>query len=172
MENIKFVKRNWQWRQYTWLTTTANVCHLDRPRGSEATECEWRDPEDAYMATPIQGVRPRDCPRKRISRIRQKDSTRQLGENTSYRHGRGRILGISPLPFGPLRQAQGPSESVEMTDIGSSGEPSILTPLYSQCFQMVRLFETRFAGFSDHPIPLCPLWFKLFLGFTTEDTEN
>jgi len=37
---------------------------------------------------------------------------------------------------------------------------------------MVRPFETRFAGFSDHPILLCPLWFKLFPGFTTEDTEN
>jgi hypothetical protein len=53
-----------------------------------------------------------------------KDSASSL-ENTSYRHGRGRILGISPLPFGRFA----PSESVEMTDINSKGEASILTPL-------------------------------------------
>jgi hypothetical protein len=48
----------------------------------------------------------------------------QLGENTSYRHGRGRILGISPLPFGRFT----PSESVEMTDISSKGGSSVLYP--------------------------------------------
>src|SRR5215472_10828178 len=58
----------------TYLTHhAANACHLDRPRGtlslSKGTECEWRDPEDecGTMLT-IQGVRPRDCPLKRISR--------------------------------------------------------------------------------------------------------
>jgi len=40
----------------TWLTTAAKVCHLDRPRGSEATECEWRDPENAYTTMLMQGI--------------------------------------------------------------------------------------------------------------------
>src|SRR5215472_6794152 len=48
--------------------------------------------------------------------------------NSLNQHGSALILGISPLALSPLRQAQGPSWSVEMTDIGSSGEPSILTP--------------------------------------------
>jgi hypothetical protein len=49
----------------------ANACHLDRPRGSEAgvpatlgfrvvgweaTEGEWRDPENAYPTRLMQGV--------------------------------------------------------------------------------------------------------------------
>src|SRR5262249_5752882 len=40
----------------TWLTTAADVCHLDRPRRSEATEGEWRDPENAYTTMLIQGM--------------------------------------------------------------------------------------------------------------------
>lgn len=34
----------------------ARRCHLDRARRSEATEDEWRDPEDASPAMPIRGV--------------------------------------------------------------------------------------------------------------------
>src|SRR5215469_10408335 len=123
--------------------SAAKVCHLDRPRGSEATECEWRDPRgwvhrDADSGSSTERLSPKShfaAPISRLGenciqvrRVSGKGWHEQLGENTSYRHGRGRILGISPLPFGPLRQAQGPSESVEMTDISSSGEPSILMP--------------------------------------------
>src|SRR5215470_10013339 len=35
------------------------LCHLDRLRGSEATEREWRDPETASSATLIRGVLPK-----------------------------------------------------------------------------------------------------------------
>src|SRR5215472_849306 len=43
---------------YFWLSdrSAANSCHLDRSRGSEATECERRDPENAWATTLIQGV--------------------------------------------------------------------------------------------------------------------
>src|SRR5215472_6759661 len=34
-------------------------CHLDRLRWSEATEREWRDPENASSATLIRGVLPK-----------------------------------------------------------------------------------------------------------------
>src|SRR5262249_28097322 len=43
--------------------------HLDRARGSpprRAPECEWRDPEDVYATTLIQGVLPRLDIRSRI----------------------------------------------------------------------------------------------------------
>jgi hypothetical protein len=41
-----------------YLTQHANVeaCHLDRRRRSGATEEEWRDPENASITMPIQGV--------------------------------------------------------------------------------------------------------------------
>ena len=51
------------------------------------------------------------------------------GRNSPNQCCRAIAVGISPLALGPLRQAQGPSWSVEMTDIGSSGEPSILMPV-------------------------------------------
>src|SRR5262249_23137675 len=69
-------------------------CHLDRARRRAATEWEWRDPEDVCAKMPIQGVFPRLSPR-------------QFGENTSCRHGRGYILGISPLRAGESALEQG-----------------------------------------------------------------
>src|SRR5215831_6500750 len=45
-------------------------------------------------------------------------------ENFLNRHGGAIAVGISPLALSPLRQAQGPSWSVEMTGISSSGEPT------------------------------------------------
>src|SRR5262249_53507717 len=56
-------------------------------------------------------------------------------------------LGISPLPFGPLRQAQGPSESVEMTDTSSSGEPSMLTPTLGSGYGSLTRKKRRDSGF-------------------------
>jgi len=37
---------------------TIRTCHLDRLRGSEATEEEWRDPGDVRAASLTQGVLP------------------------------------------------------------------------------------------------------------------
>ena len=107
------------------------VCHLDRPRGTlslaKGTECEWRDPENECATRLIQGILPELCPSKpRSPECRHE----QLGENTSDRYGRGRILGISPLALSRFA----PSWSVEMTDVGSSGEPSILTPVLFASF--------------------------------------
>src|SRR5215472_14300595 len=41
----------------------------------------------------------------------------------------------------------------------------LLRRIYSQCFEMVRLFETRLAGLSDQPISRC-------LRSTSQDAEN
>src|SRR5262249_21188737 len=53
-------KSKWQLANAMALTYLAqiavNVCHLDRPRGSEATECEWRNPENAYTTMLMQGI--------------------------------------------------------------------------------------------------------------------
>ena len=51
------------------------------------------------------------------------------------------ILGISPLALSPLRQAQGPAWSVEMTEIGGRAvaEPNTFTP---------SAFSTRRESFS------------------------
>ena len=60
------------------------------------------------------------------------------GRNSLHQQGGVRILGISPLALGPLRQAQGPSWSVEMTDIGSGREPDTLMPLTTDQFNSDR----------------------------------
>jgi hypothetical protein len=46
---------------------SANVCHLDRPRGSRATECEWRDPDSDCTTTLMQGVSTRSLSLKRLA---------------------------------------------------------------------------------------------------------
>ena len=43
---------------------------------------------------------------------------RQLGENALYQHGRGDLVGISPL----LLSRKAPSSSVEMTKVGVRGD--------------------------------------------------
>src|SRR5215467_7031087 len=42
----------------SWGWSLLQPCHLDRLRGSEASEREWRDPENASSATLIRGVLP------------------------------------------------------------------------------------------------------------------
>jgi hypothetical protein len=116
------------------------ACHLDRAQGSNATEGEWRDRDDVCPTMLIQGVLPSRGPqhaqlsragleglsRNRFQKAGESNGERpgqdlplsmgkkQFGENTSYRHGRGRILGISPLAL----SRSAPSCSVEMTDSG------------------------------------------------------
>src|SRR5215470_12500835 len=88
--------------------TAANFCHLPTTKkqaggpatrgfrvvGWEATECEWRDPESPCTTTLMQGV-----PTGALSLTSWCVGKLhvQLGENASYRHGRGRIFGISRL---------------------------------------------------------------------------
>src|SRR6516225_685419 len=45
-----------QRRQYISPSDCSAVCHLDRPQRSEATQCEWRDPENAYTTMLMQGI--------------------------------------------------------------------------------------------------------------------
>src|SRR5262249_6450888 len=52
----------WQWHQYTWLTTAADVCHLDRPRGipqSGRLSGSGEIPTLLPSAMPIRGVLPK-----------------------------------------------------------------------------------------------------------------
>src|SRR5262252_3054007 len=103
----------------------AHPSHLSsRPQteGAAATEAEWRDPDSASSAMQIQGVLPRlHGPTPRGTRFRdQKFGWNSLNQPDSAPH-----VGISPLALSRFA----PSWSVEMTDIGSSGEPSILTTL-------------------------------------------
>src|SRR5215813_15303109 len=77
-----------------------------------------RDPEDACTIQPIQGVLPRLCPNPQLPPVSPGTSLEKpLSENTSYRRGRGHIVGVSPL----LRSRYAPSESVEMTAFGGMG---------------------------------------------------
>src|SRR5262249_46878722 len=96
-------------RQPEFLSPLHNpkTCHLDRRRGSEAPEEEWRDPEDACAALLIQGILP-EChsPEPPCWNVGQNlcgvgqasilslalthwREHVQLGWNASYRHGRG-----------------------------------------------------------------------------------
>jgi hypothetical protein len=49
------------WRKGSLHGYAPRGCHLDRARRREATECEWRDPDDVCTTMPIQGVLPRLC---------------------------------------------------------------------------------------------------------------
>src|SRR5262249_11212420 len=53
----------------SWVVS---LCLSSRPTTKEPakreTEEEWRVPEGACITMPMQGVRPKDCPRNRISR--------------------------------------------------------------------------------------------------------
>jgi hypothetical protein len=93
--------------------------HRDADSGSST---ERLSPK-AHVAVPILGE-VKTC--IQVRRVSGKGWHEQLGENTSF--GMAEDASSGSLPFGPLRQAQGPSESVEMTDISRSGEPSILMP--------------------------------------------
>jgi len=55
------------------------TCHLDRRRRSEATEEEWRDPEDVGAALLMQGVLPHNYPGGRVSRLRSENVDAKLG---------------------------------------------------------------------------------------------
>ena len=48
-------------------------------------------------------------------------------ENSPNQHGGASILAISPLPLSPLRQAQGPSCSVEMSGYNLFGDTLYLS---------------------------------------------
>src|SRR5215813_14303879 len=89
-----------QWRQYSWFSELLRRLFLSsrpttRDPAERETECEWRDPETACTTTLMQGVSIRTlaltpyCVGK-VQRV-------QLGENASYRHGRGRTVEISRL---------------------------------------------------------------------------
>src|SRR5262245_40151400 len=107
---------SWVWnnslQECVWLSdSAANFCHLDRPRAtlslSKGTECERRDPENA-CTTLIRGVSTRTLSLTpyRAGKVQHL----QFGENASYRHGRGRTVGISRLRPQSLSLPRSPLE--------------------------------------------------------------